>query len=399
MLLPYRAKNPPEHFPYATVALIAINTLKFVVTSDSLLTIREDVVDKFAVSHDTLSLFRMVSAMFLHGSILHLAGNMLFLWIFGASTEGRLRPLKFVALYLLSGLAGDLLHDLAVGFSHPSQFSLGASGAIMGVAGMYLYMFPYSMICVLYRRWYGWGFGVAEWHARWVVAVYIGIDLLEGFLTKSLGVSDGVGHFAHLGGFGVGLLGAWALRARRDSEEVSTVQATRAEMKDFSLLSYRDLETLVQQPTEDMNLILAYCERALTDHTHANPQRCVEVLNQHIKALMEKADVQRLVWILLTIHPHYGGVHPLYYLRLASRLEAQYSNDYASRLYHRVYELNPNAPDTESALFRLARLNETAFNNRQQAYNIYCEMLRRFPNGSMALDVRQTLKTQYGVAV
>jgi membrane associated rhomboid family serine protease len=399
MLLPYRAKNPPEHFPYATVALIAINTLIFILTSDSLITIREGVVNRFAVSHETMSIFRMFSSMFLHGSILHLAGNMLFLWIFGASTEGRLRPLKFVALYLLSGLVGDLLHDLVVGFSHPSQFSLGASGAIMGVAGMYLYMFPYSMICVLYRRWYGWGLGVTEWHARWVVGLYIGLDLLEGFLTKSLGFSDGVGHFAHLGGFGVGLLGAWALRARRDSEEVSTVQATRAEIKDFTLLSYRDLATLVKQPTDDMNLVLAYCEKALTDHSHANPQECVEVVNQHIKALMEKADVQRLAWVLLTIHPTYGGVHPLYYLRLASRLEAQYSNDYASRLYHRVYELNPNAPDAESALFRLARLNETAFSNRQQAYNIYCEMLRRFPNGSMALEVRQTLKTRYGVAV
>jgi hypothetical protein len=170
-------------------------------------------------------------------------------------------------------------------------------------------------------------------------------------------------------------------------------------MKDYTLLSYRDLATLAEQPTENVELILAYCEKALTDHGSSHPQECAAMLNRHIRLLMEKADIQRLAWILLTLHPTYAGIHSLYYLRLASRLEAQSSNDYASRIYHRVYELYPSEPDTEAALFRLARLNETAFGNRQQAYNIYCELLRRFPQGNMAFEVRQTLKAQYGVAL
>jgi membrane associated rhomboid family serine protease len=394
MLLPYRAKNPPEHFPYVTVALIAINTLIFAITSENFWVVREDIVDRFAVSHETLSLFRLISAMFLHGSLLHLAGNMLFLWIFGASTEGRLRPVKFTALYLLAGLAGGLLHDLVVGFSRPEQFALGASGAIMGVAGMYLYMFPYSMICVLHRRYIflGWGFAVSEWHARWVVAIYVGLDLLEGFLFKSMNMSDGVGHFAHLGGFAFGVLGVWVLRARRDSEQVSTVQATRAETKDYTLLSYRDLATLMEHPTEDLNLVQAFCEKALSSPSGVHPQECVTAMRQHIKPLMEKGDIQRLAWILLALPISAGGVPPVYYLRIASRLEAQYSNDYAARLYRRVYDLYPNAADTETALYRLANLTENVFQNRQQAYAIYQEMLRLFPHGQMALEIRRKLQ-------
>ena len=103
MLIPYRAKNPPPQFPYVTVALIVINTLIFALTCNSHLVVRESVVARFAMSHNTLSPLTLLTAMFLHGSLLHLAGNMLFLWIFGAATEGRLRPLRFLAVYLFAG--------------------------------------------------------------------------------------------------------------------------------------------------------------------------------------------------------------------------------------------------------------------------------------------------------
>ena len=159
-------------------------------------------------------------------------------------------------------------------------------------------------------------------------------------------------------------------------------------MKDYTLLSFSDLSTLMQQPHQDMNLVFAYCEKALTSTQGANPQAVLIAVQQHIRPLMDMGQPERLAWILLSI-PHFnGGVHPLYYLRLASVLESKYSNDYAARLYRRVYDINPSQPDSEAALYRLARLTETAFGNQQQAYGIYMEMLRLFPNGAMALEVR-----------
>ena len=77
-MIPYRAKNPPESFPYATIGLIAVNTLIYIFTSEYLLSAKEGVVKDWAISHDTFSPIRMVSSMFLHGSLMHLLGNMLF---------------------------------------------------------------------------------------------------------------------------------------------------------------------------------------------------------------------------------------------------------------------------------------------------------------------------------
>src|SRR5438445_129546 len=119
MFLPYRSKNPPESFPYVTVGLIVINTIVFALTSEAFLVIRPEMLERFAVSHNTLSPLRILTAMFLHGDIMHLAGNMLFLWIFGAAVEGRLRGPKFIVLYLLCGLAGDVFHELIFGLKSP----------------------------------------------------------------------------------------------------------------------------------------------------------------------------------------------------------------------------------------------------------------------------------------
>jgi membrane associated rhomboid family serine protease len=393
MLLPYRAKNPPEHFPFVTIALIVINVVVFLVTSERFLVIRDEVVEQWAVSHETLNPLRMLTAMFLHNDIFHLAGNMLFLWIFGAAAEGRMRPPLFIVGYLIAGFAGDLLHEAIMGVLHPSQFSLGASGAIMGVAGMYLYMFPFSAICAVHRQYWimGW-LTVSDLQARWVILTYIGLDLLHQVILQG---ADGVGHLAHLGGFAAGFLIVLAFRMRKDTEDISEAQATRAEMKDFSLLSYRDLEALMAHPTDDMRLVMAYCEKALTSTSGMRAEPCLAAVRQYIRPLMERADPVRLGWVLLTIPAGNGGVPPMYYLRVASRLEAMASNDYAARLYRRVYDLFPTAPDTETALFRLAKMTETIYQNRQQAYAIYHEMLRLFPNGQMALEVRRTLQTSY----
>ena len=140
MLLPYRTKNPPEHFPFVTVTLIVLNVVIYLATSTdhAFFRVNDSALENFAVSHNNLGLFRLTSAMFLHANIEHILGNMLFLWLFGAAAEGRLRPLKFITLYLIAGWTGGLLSDFMQGLSNPDVPSLGASGAIMGLAGAYL---------------------------------------------------------------------------------------------------------------------------------------------------------------------------------------------------------------------------------------------------------------------
>jgi membrane associated rhomboid family serine protease len=392
MLIPYRAKNPPEHFPFVTLGLIVINCAIFALTSEKFWRVRDEVVDQYAVSLDTLSFLRLTTAMFLHADPLHLLGNMLFLWIFGTSVEGRMRPLPFIIAYLIAGYAGGLLQLMALQAVSPSTPSLGASGAIMGVAGMYLYIFPYALICAVHRQYWvlGWP-TVSDIQARWVILYFVGFDLLYQFLFHG---KDGVGHLAHLGGFAAGLAAVFILRVRRDSEQRSIVKATQAEMKDYSLLSFRDLSTLMEHPTEDMRLVMTYCEKAILDARGAYMNHCLKAARGYIQPLMEQADPDRLAWVLLSIPASQGGVPPIHYIRLASKMESTGAYQYAAQLYRRVYELFPSAPDTETALYRLARLTERTFNNPQQARALYAEMLRLFPNGQMALDVRRHLQVQ-----
>lgn len=388
-LLPFRAKNPPDHFPYATVALIVLNVLIFLVTRDGF-GIADTVVEEYALSHETASPLRLVSAMFLHDGPLHIGGNMLFLWVFGASVEGRLGLPKFLALYFTAGLAGHLLHDLFSGFEDPWRFSLGASGAVMGVAGAYLFLFPFSTIVCAYFVWLILFLkaGTFEIQARWIVLLFIGLDLVNTVLF----IEDGVAHLAHLGGFGMGFLLAVAVRGQRDTEAVSEVQAVRAEMKDFSLLSLSELETLVAQPTQDVTLVMAYLEKAVSYTGGGQNARALEVLNRFAHDLMARADPARLAAVLVYIPKEAGGMPLVFYLRLASRLESAGRGELAAQLYRRVYDLAPNAPDSEAALFRLASLMQNALDSRDYARAVYAEQLRLFPDGAMAQSARAALQ-------
>jgi membrane associated rhomboid family serine protease len=391
VLIPLKTKNPPEHFPYVTLTLIVLNILIYVLTSTSnaCLSLDDSALEQFSVTHNNLNLWTLTTAMFLHGNIEHILGNMLFLWIFGAAVEGRLRPLKFLILYFVAGWTGGLLSDLVLGVVNPTAHSLGASGAIMGVAGAYLYMFPHSLIRIFYFFFYF--FGVADWKAWWVVSFFVGLDLLSGLLFHS---ADGVGHFAHLGGFGAGILVAMLMRTRRDSEEISQAQAVLDETKrDYTVLGYSDLEAMLQQPSENMELVLAFCEKSTT--SYADPvrqQKCMAYINYYAPRLFAQADPNRLAAVLLSIPPSAGSLPLVYYLRLGSRLESIISNSMAIQIYRRIYDLAPAAPDTEMALYRSAQIMLNIFNNRQHAAAAYQELLRLFPYGQMALQARHALQ-------
>lgn len=391
-LLPYRAKNPPEVFPYVTIALIVLNTLIFAFTSHDFLVVKDSAVARFAVSHSTLSPWRLLSAMFLHGSILHLAGNMLFLWIFGAAVEGRLRPLRFLAVYLGAGALGGLLSDFVNGLISPDIPNLGASGAIMGLAGAYLYLFPFAPIRLIWGAWI-WLLprgGITEWQARWVILYFVGLDVLNGLI---LGAHDGVGHLVHLGGAAAGFGLVALLRVPRDTEDISEVQATLSDMRDVSLLPLQDLEALMQRPTTDVRLILAYCRQALIAPIGASEAKCVWGLHQYGTLLMDQAEPAALAGLLLPLSPPSARqVSPAFFLRLGSRLERAGAYDTAVRLYHRLCEVFPPGPDIEMAYLRVGRLMEQNYADPAQARFCYEQMLTLFPRGLMADEAARGLQ-------
>lgn len=169
----------------------------------------------------------LISSMFLHGGFLHLAGNMLFLWIYGDNVEHRLGRIPYLAAYLATGAAATLFH---AAFNSDSPLPLvGASGAISGVLGFYFLWFPHNQVRLLVAL-FPFLVDVILVPARLVLGFYLLIDNLLPFLVSQGGGGGGVAHGAHIGGFLGGLLWARLVEVRdrgRRPAEYATPRAGR----------------------------------------------------------------------------------------------------------------------------------------------------------------------------
>lgn len=155
----------------------------------------------------------LFTSMFLHGGWLHIFGNMLYLWIFGNNVENVMGHLPFLLFYLACGLFGTLL-QVAV-FPNSIALLLGASGAIAGVLGAYLLLYPRAWIYTIFI------FFIVPIPAFLVIGFWIVLQFLGGLSSIAGGMSEGTAWFAHLGGASMGLLitGIFypSLRRRREA--------------------------------------------------------------------------------------------------------------------------------------------------------------------------------------
>lgn len=196
--------------PIVTYALIAINVLVFVIElmgGDTFIGKWAFVPSRFLAnpSGDFLTLF---TSMFMHAGWVHLGGNMLYLWIFGDNVEDRFGHGKFIIFYLLCGLAATFAQlAFNAGSSIPN---LGASGAIAGVLGAYIILFPGGKIRVLQ------GQGVMQVSALIVIGLWIVLQFFSG-IGSIVSATDtgGVAFMAHIGGFLAGILLTFLFRGSR----------------------------------------------------------------------------------------------------------------------------------------------------------------------------------------
>ena len=205
-MFPIRDHNPSGNTPFVTYALIAANIAIFLaywfgLQSDYALNeffYNYGIVPQFVMAGENLP--SLVTHMFLHGGWMHLAGNMLFLWIFGDNLEDLMGPVKFLGFYILAGFAAAALQ---IGADPSSQVPMvGASGAIAGVLGGYLLMFPRArvdvviILIIIFKV-----FPIPAWI---MLGLWFGIQVVSGVVTPSEG--GGVAYWAHAGGFIAGLL-------------------------------------------------------------------------------------------------------------------------------------------------------------------------------------------------
>ena len=197
--------------PVVTYILIALNVLFFLVEMSG----GEAFIQRWAFvprrfladpAGDFLTLF---TAMFMHAGWLHLLGNMLYLWIFGDNVEDRFGHAKFLIFYLVCGIAATFAQ---LAFSADSAVpNLGASGAVAGVLGAYLLLYPRGRVHVMMGR------GVVPAPALMVIGLWFVLQLFSGIGSVSSAADDqgGVAYMAHIGGFVMGFLLTFVLRGKR----------------------------------------------------------------------------------------------------------------------------------------------------------------------------------------
>jgi membrane associated rhomboid family serine protease len=150
--------------------------------------------------------------MFMHGGLMHIGGNMLYLWIFGNNVEDTLGHLRFLVFYVACGVAAAVAQTVVGPTSDVPM--VGASGAVSGVLGAYLLLFPYATITTLVI--FGFFMRFVHVPALIVLGFWIVLQFLNGFLSLGVaGPGGGVAWFAHIGGFIAGMALLFTLRSRR----------------------------------------------------------------------------------------------------------------------------------------------------------------------------------------
>ncbi len=229
-MIPLRDANPTSAVPVVTIGLIVLNSMTFIYELSL-----KDGLDAFIRAYGMVprevvfsyvlpggiwenAITPMITSLFLHGGWMHLVGNMWFLWIFGDNVEDRIGPVRFLIFYILCGMAASLAHVINSPMS--TIPTIGASGAISGVLGAYLVVFPHArvltlfIIVVIVR--------IVEVPAFIFLIFWIGFQVLSAHASSGVyNEPGGVAWWAHIGGFAIGAGLIWIFKRRYGHMDLS----------------------------------------------------------------------------------------------------------------------------------------------------------------------------------
>ncbi|HKY33502.1 MAG TPA: rhomboid family intramembrane serine protease [Candidatus Polarisedimenticolia bacterium] len=218
-MIPLRDDNPSRSAPVVTVVLLAANILVFLYEMSLGPEIEELVFKMGLIPAEVTSAVRFephlplpltfLTSMFLHGDLMHLAGNMLYLWIFGNNVEDEAGHAGFALFYLVSGLAAAAAQIVAMPGSEVPM--IGASGAIAGVLGGYMVLFPHARVLTMIPIFFF--IRLVYLPAVLMLGLWFVYQVVLSNMTSSTG--GGVAFFAHIGGFVAGAILIFAFRRPR----------------------------------------------------------------------------------------------------------------------------------------------------------------------------------------
>lgn len=340
MLIPLSTDRPSRRPAVITPVLIAINIIAFLVVS----ALERFNPEQFggltiglALSRENFHPWSVLTSVFTHGGVLHIAFNMVFLWVFGPPVEDRLGRVWFLIFYLLGGAAAGGMHIML-----EKSPVIGASGAIAAVSGAFLIMFPLTQIRCL------WLFGGSQsWVSAWW---FIGFAIIMDFVLKNFSGHTGIAHLAHIGGYLFGAAISFAALALnilpRENYDVFAMvrQAHRR----------RVIQQAVTERQRDMSQRLD--PAAASPEEQAVTQARAEVTR--LAGIKDWVGATRAYAAMLASFPHLPISHTtmgrVVQLELANRLLAAENHTAAAAAYERFATQNKNDPETPRVLVMLA---------------------------------------------
>ncbi len=382
LFLPLGTTRPRWRTPYLTYGLIAACVLVYLAQMGS----EEPFAAAFVPAHP--SFVGLIASMFMHAGLLHLILNMIFLWLFATLVEDVFGPWLLLAFYFASHVGAVLLHMLVSALFSPGALDVpivGASGAIAGVMGLSAICFLRTRVRIWYFVWYWYVVmrsGVVEIGAPVFVGLWAVWELLQGTLTAGSGTASGTAHWAHIGGFAIGLGGALALNLRARVVYSDLVEGHRPVTGEFEAFSQAgELEHVVERSPNNAN---AWYALGRAREASGRLEKAGEAYGRALGLfLRERRGAQAAeAYVAMKEYQALPALSEAMLFLLACALEESGRGRDAFAIFRHLIAGGSPGPQTETALLRAAKIAEALPGYRAHAIGCYERLLRDFPYSS-----------------
>jgi len=380
--LPLGTTRPRWRTPYLTYGLIAACVLVYLVQMGS----EDPFGAAFNPAHPSLT--GLIASMFMHAGLLHLVFNMIFLWLFATLVEDVFGPWLMLGCYVASHVGAVLLHMLVTGVFSPGALDrpiVGASGAIAGIMGLSAICFLRTKVRIWYFVWYWFFFmrsGVVEIGAPVFVGLWAVWELLQGTLTAGSGAASGTAHWAHIGGFAIGLGGALAFKLRERVVYTDLVDGRRPVTSEFEAFSQAgELEQMVERSPDNAD---AWYALGRAREVSGRLERAGEAYGRALGLfLRERRGAQAVeAYVAMKQYQALPALSEAMLFVLACALEDSGRAKDAFRIFRHLIAAGSPGPQTETALLRAAKIAEALPGYRVHAVKCYERLVSGFPYSS-----------------
>ena len=394
LLIPLGTTRPRQRVPWATFSLMTINIALIGYTLGD-----PDAINNAGFIPLDPSIWRWFISLFLHAGIFHLAGNMLFLWLFGTVVEDVLGPAMFLIFYFGGGACATLLDWSVSSAFTPVDLSMpriGASGAIAGIMGVSAICFMRTKVHTFYLFTYFLMFkmGTVDIPVAWFGGLWVVWEVVQGFIMTSLASTldvpvGGVAHWAHVGGFVFGLATALALRLRHRISQADILSGVASAEDTTGYYSQAGaLEQVVQQQqTEDPETWLALGQAQEAE----NKERAAEAYSKALQLFLQQRKFPRAAEVY-SIIKEYAKAETLpkgVFFDLACALEDSGRFFEAYPIFLLAAHEQAGTPRAETALIRAGEIARQELKSPEKAAEAYRMLIDNYPESrwvGMAID-------------